>query len=412
MLTGSTNDASASSFPGEHSKAIESLIGVITNLVAHSTEERKRVSAAGAIAVFTKLIKICVAHPSPQAKAHVSKAAAAALWLLVLEPDNHAPFLKNEGPTVLLALCDEQSTDEYLQAAFGIFRIVTAEEGSASSRTTLATLGVVDRAVALIKTNGSADVLEQVVALIGTLAEDDSTRAEMVGKGVLDVLHHLLKPIPPAKAPKQTSQRRGNGGGSVAKPKYRPDRIILGVASTVASVIVGDPNCQTHACNTGILAALVQHVHLASNMRVFAQLLVSIEVTIADNSAALTTFKEIGGTEALCDSLARASDEGSLVEALRVTDAIFADDAAKVATLKEAHRLHYDFVGMLKHIASISEVPSTAGLAKKLLLGLESAISPTRKVGTAGGARSGSGGGGGRGISSKAKALPGIRIPT
>lgn len=394
---GGSTPVPANSFRGEHSKAIESLIGVITNLIAHSPNERTRVSSAGAIAVFTKLIRICDTHPSPHAKAHVSKAAAAALWLLVLEPANHDPFLKNAGPNILLALCDEQSTDEYLQAAFGIFRIVTAEETSAKSRTTLTKLGVIDRALALVKKSRSADVLEQVVALLGTLAEDDDSRAEMVSKGVLDALHYLLKPIqtPAAAAAAASSSRRG---GVVAKPRYRTDRVVLGVASTVASVVVGDPNCQTYACDNGILAVLVAHLHLATDMRVFSQLLVSIEVTIADNQVALTTFKKIGGTEALCDSLVRASDEGSIVEALRVTDAIFANDAARVATIKEAHRLHYDFVGMLKHIANITEVESTAELARQLTVGLDSAISPKKKGGA----------GGGRGTSSKAEALPSI----
>jgi len=87
-------------------------------MVAHSPAERKTVSISGAIKVFTELIRICRNHPSAHARAHVSKAAAAALWLLVLEPTNHKPFLQAGGPAVLLALCDGTATDEYLQAAF------------------------------------------------------------------------------------------------------------------------------------------------------------------------------------------------------------------------------------------------------------------------------------------------------
>ena len=123
------------------------------------------------------------------ARAHVSKAAAAALWLLMLEPTNHKPFLQAGGPAILLALCDDAATDEYLQAAFGIFRILAAgaSDGGASGgtstststsntgiidpsiptagglRTTLTKLGAIDRALHLIGHTGSADVLEQAV---------------------------------------------------------------------------------------------------------------------------------------------------------------------------------------------------------------------------------------------------------
>jgi hypothetical protein len=93
----------------------------------------------------------------------------------------------------------------------------------------------------------------------------------LVETGVLKALNQLLTPLGSGSNSKTSPNRRS---APKSKPRYRSDRVITCVASTVASVVVGDAECQDAASETdgSLLSNLVEHLHMSTSMQVFAQL--------------------------------------------------------------------------------------------------------------------------------------------
>ena len=90
-----------------------------------------------------------------------------------------------------------------------------------------------------------------------------------------------------------------------AVKRYRSELVIAAVAGTCASIVVGSHEMQSKACELRLLHALIEHIHLSTNMRTLSNLMVAVEVILADHPTAVEQFVKAGGSEAVFETIAR-----------------------------------------------------------------------------------------------------------